>query len=112
LALAWRSRITIRSYAKRISRQTWAAVEQELRVRHSPEQISAVLACDSGVRVSHESIYRHVWKDKRAGGDRWTCLRGRLRRGRRYRVNRQRGQIVGRVYFLRGWGRRFLNPHS
>jgi len=92
-----RSRVTIRSYAKRISRQTWEAVEQELRVRHSPEQISAVLASGSGVQVSHESIYRHVWKDKKAGGDLWRCLRGRLRRGRRYRVNRQRGQIVGRV---------------
>jgi IS30 family transposase len=43
-----RSRITIRSYAKRISRHTWAAVEQCLRVRHSPEQISAALALEDG----------------------------------------------------------------
>lgn len=91
-----RSRVIIRSRTKRISHATWQQVEERLRWRHSPEQISGVLAT-KGIRVSHERIYRHIWMDKRRQGTLWMFLRGKLRRGRRYRVNQQRGQIIGRV---------------
>src|SRR5271168_3573160 len=40
------------------------------RKRWSPEQISDHLA-KRGTPISHESIYRMIWRDKRAGGDLW-----------------------------------------
>ena len=91
----WRK--IVRSTKKRISVETWAAVEDRLRCRYSPEQISGDLFRQGVARISHERIYLHVWSDKRKGGNLWTFLRGKLRRGRRYRSNRQRGQIAGRV---------------
>lgn len=87
----------VRSRKKRISVETWAAVEDRLHRRHSPEQISGDLIRQGIARISHEQIYLHIWSDKRKGGSLWTFLRGKLRRGRRYRRNRQRGQIAGRV---------------
>jgi transposase, IS30 family len=92
-----RSRVLIRSRTKRISEATWLLVIARLRLRYSPEQISGDLAHRGLAGISHERIYQHIWADKRSSGTLWTCLRGRLRRGRRYRVNRQRGQIVGRI---------------
>lgn len=92
-----RSRKLIRAHRRRISRATWDEIEVKLRCRLSPEQISGLRRLQGLSLVSHEMIYRHIWKDKQAGGDLWRNLRGKLRRGRRYRRNRQRGQIVGRV---------------
>lgn len=91
------NRKLIRAHRRRISRATWDDIEAKLRCRLSPEQISGQHRLQGLPRVSHEMIYRHIWKDKQAGGDLWRFLRGKLRRGRRYRRNRQRGQIVGRV---------------
>lgn len=67
------------------------------RKRWSPEQISQHLA-QRGVKLSHESIYRLIWRDKHAGGDLWRCLR---RRGKRYNKRADktagRGIIAGRI---------------
>jgi transposase, IS30 family len=92
-----RSRVICRSHLKRISAETWQCVHERLQERLSPEQISGRRARLGLPAVSHESIYRHIWADRRQGGTLWIYLRGRLRRGRHYRKNHQRGQIVGRV---------------
>jgi len=34
----------------------------------SPEQIYAALNLNKGTKVSHESLYQHIWADKRTGG--------------------------------------------
>ena len=34
----------------------------------SPEQIRGALNHEDGTKVSHESLYRHIWSDKRMGG--------------------------------------------
>ena len=48
--------------------------------------------------ISHESIYRHIWADRRAGGDLYQSLR---RQGKKYDKRRHgkpsRGQIKNRV---------------
>lgn len=64
-------------------------VEARLRLKHSPDQISSKLAL-RGIKVSHESIYKHVEKDKKAGGDLWKDLRinGKRRYRRRSKVGR------------------------
>jgi IS30 family transposase len=72
-------------------------VEKYLRERWSPEQIAGVLAAN-GIPISYESIYVHVWRNKKAGGDLYTRLR---RRGKKYNYHGAktagRGCIPNRV---------------
>jgi len=64
----------------------------------SPEQISGCLALEENIHISHETIYKHIWADKRSGGDLYTHLRGsRKKNKKRYGTNDRRGQIKDRV---------------
>lgn len=73
-------------------------IETKIRLDWSPEQISGWLLDDQQQLISHESIYLHIWADKRAGGDLYTHLR---RQGKKYDKRRNgkstRGQIKDRV---------------
>ncbi len=74
-------------------------VGQKLQLFWSPEQISGWFMEEREQCLSHESIYRHVWADKKSGGDLHSFLR---RRGKRYQWRgsngkTSRGQIKGRV---------------
>ena len=73
-------------------------IESKLGEKWSPEQISGWLLEDHLQLISHETIYQHVWNDKRSGGDLYTHLR---RQGKKYqsRGNKQagRGCIKNRV---------------
>lgn len=73
-------------------------VEQKLGLKWSPEQISGWLKREKNIRVSHETIYRHVWGDKHAGGDLYLNLRHKVK-GYRRRAHTQdsRGKIPNRV---------------
>ena len=70
--------------------QTWHSVAHHLCLEHSPEQIAGLLC------ISHESVYRYIYRDKKAGG----CLHLHLRCQKPYRKrcsgsNRaRRGQIA------------------
>ncbi len=61
--------------AATIEDATWHGVEQYLMIEHSPEQIADKLA------LSHESIYRYIYRNKKAGG----CLHLFLRVHKPYR---------------------------
>ena len=73
-------------------------IERKIRIEWSPEQISGWLLETHEQLISHESIYRHVWADKQAGGDLYTYLR---RQGKKYDKRRNgkstRGHIKNRV---------------
>ena len=75
--------------AKSVRGDVQADVEARLRLKHSPEQISGKLA-KQGVAVSHETVYRHVERDKKDGGNLWKNLRinGKRRYRRRSKVGR------------------------
>jgi IS30 family transposase len=64
----------------------------------SPEQIAGRLAREGIVSISHETIYRHVWEDKKDGGNLHLHLR---HNGKKYHKrqsrNSGRGLIPGRV---------------
>jgi IS30 family transposase len=63
----------------------------------SPEQVAGHLARSGQLSVSHETIYRHVWRDKKAGGSLHTHLRGaRKRRRKRYGAYDSRGRQAGK----------------
>ena len=68
----------------------------------SPEQIAGRLRVDypddSLMRISHESIYLHIYAEKKRGGTLYTHLRqARRQRRRRLRSKGQRGLIRNRV---------------
>lgn len=73
-------------------------VEALIREDLSPEQIVGHCRRNGISCVSIESIYLHIWKDKKEHGDLYKHLR---RKGRRYKkrgaLKTGRGQIVGRV---------------
>ncbi len=50
-------------------------VENKLRLSWSPEQISGRLRLESGIRISHETIYQHVLRDSSKSGMLRYCLR-------------------------------------
>ena len=56
-------------------------IESKLRENWSPEKISGLLLKMQQVRISYESIYIHVWRDKHTGGNLYQHLR---RQGKKY----------------------------
>lgn len=89
---------------RRISRRNtqfgvadWALVERLLGEDWSPEQIVGRCARVGGLRISHETIYRHIWADKDRGGTLWTHLRvATKRRRKRYGRYDSRGRLAGK----------------
>lgn len=70
----------------------WCWVTDKLKDSWSPEQIAGFHG-----GISHMSIYRYIWRDKRQGGTLWQCLR---RKGKPYRKRltaETRGRINDRV---------------
>lgn len=74
----------------------WSLVDSLLRDKFSPEQISGRLRHLNLLSISHESIYLHLWRDKRRGGDLWRHLRQPLKRRKRYNTNERRGHVSGK----------------
>lgn len=72
-------------------------VDFYLRCFWSPEQIAGYLRLKRIMRISHETIYQHVWEDKAHYGDLHTNLRqaSHLLRKRR-RAYDSRGQLAGK----------------
>jgi transposase, IS30 family len=81
----------------RFTKKDLALVEELLRRQRSPEQVSGHLRRAGQLLISHETIYRHVWRDKREGGLLYTHLRGaRKRRRKRYGSYDSRGRLAGK----------------
>jgi IS30 family transposase len=81
----------------RFSAEDFAVVEDLLCRQWSPEQVAGHLRRLGLLSISHETIYRHVWRDKREGGALYTHLRGaRKRRRKRYGAYDSRGRLAGK----------------
>lgn len=82
---------------QRLTAADWDLVRTYLEQEWSPEQIAGRLANEGVLRISHESIYRHIWRDKRQGGSRYKLLRqaGKKRR-KRYGAYDSRGRLAGK----------------
>jgi len=72
-------------------------IKSKLKEGWSPEQISGLLK-ENNIYISHETIYRYIWNDKKCGGKLYMYLR---RRGKKYtsrgQKNAGRGCIPNRV---------------
>jgi len=83
---------------RRISDADWQHVARLIRFDLSPEQASACLYQEQGIKVSPEWIYLHIYANKLAGGDLHKHLRGQKRYRKRYAGGKdRRGQLKGRV---------------
>ena len=61
----------------------------------TPELISGRFRLENeGLRVSHETIYAHIYADKRAGGQLWRLLPCQKPRRRRYGAGRARRHLI------------------
>jgi IS30 family transposase len=74
-------------------------IRSMLRREFSPDQIKGKCEEENIDMVSHETIYKYVYRDKREGGDLYKHLRRRHRQRRRKRGSKykQRGKIPDRV---------------
>jgi IS30 family transposase len=81
----------------RFSAGDFAQVEELLCRQWSPEQVAGHLARPGHLSISHETIYRHIWRDKQEGGLLYTHLRGaRKQRRKRYGAYDSRGKLAGK----------------
>jgi IS30 family transposase len=72
-------------------------IEERLARQWSPEQIAGRLSRE-GSLISHETIYKHVWADKKSGGTLYKNLRHRAKPyNKRSAGHAGRGHIPGRV---------------
>lgn len=75
-------------------REIEAMVREDLR---SPEQIVGRRKLGCKPVMSHETIYRWIWRDKKQGGTLWKHLRGaRKQRRKRYGTYDSRGRLAGK----------------
>jgi len=92
-----RSRRSCSRRNQRFSARDWVQVHAWLREKWSPEQVAGRLRCTHQLCISHETIYRHIWADKRAGGTLHTHLRGARKQCRkRYGHYDSRGRLAGK----------------
>jgi transposase, IS30 family len=82
---------------QRFGAEDFATIDELLCRQWSPEQVAGHLRRTGRLAVSHETIYRHIWRDKREGGLLYTHLRGaRKRRRKRYGAYDSRGRLAGK----------------
>ena len=81
----------------RFSRADLSRVEMLLKEKWSPEQIAGYLRRRGELWISHETIYRHIWRDHKGGGSLHRHLRGARKQNRkRYRSYDSRGRLAGK----------------
>src|SRR2546426_2473611 len=82
---------------QRFSPADWTQVQELLREDWSPEQVTGWLRRFHLLSISHETIYRYIWADKRGGGTLHYHLRGACKqRRKRYGRYDSRGRLAGK----------------
>ena len=81
----------------RFSVADWVRILTLLQEGLSPEQIAGRLAQERRLWISHETIYRFIWRNHRQGGDLWRWLRGATKKKRkRYGSYERRERLAGK----------------
>ena len=78
------------------SAEDYALVRRLLLEQWSPEQIAGTLGRLNELRISHQTIYRYIRRDWRAGGVLWQELRRRYKRRKRHYGLERRGRLQGK----------------
>ena len=85
---------------------TWEFVESKLALTWSPQQISGYLLVNNQPGVSHQSIYRRIYADKRKAGSLHLALRCQKVRKKRHSGRARKGSIPNQLSIdscLSGW---------
>ena len=83
---------------KCFSLDEWGEVERLIQEDLSPEQAANRLELEGVLKISYETIYQHIYADKRNGGDLHQHLRSQKPRRKRYASGQERrGTIKNRV---------------
>lgn len=78
--------------------ENWLAVDKLIRADFSPVQISGRMSLENTLRISHETIYLHIYADKRAHGDLYRHLRCQKPHRKRYGSGQERrGTLKNRI---------------
>jgi len=84
--------------ASKFRAEDWQAVDNLIRDDFSPAQISGRMALENTLRISHETIYQHIYDDKRAHGDLCQHLRCQKLHRKRYGSGQERrGTLKNRI---------------
>lgn len=103
------------------SQQEWNEVARLLECKWSPQQIVGRALLQRQPCMSKETSYRRVWRDRRAGGQLWRCLRVLSKVGRKHRGSpATRGTLVGKRHISQrpaaatasAWRRRTACPST
>ena len=81
------------------SHHNFATVRRLLRQKLSPEQIVGYIRRYKLMerRISHETIYQYIWRDKSEGGTLWNYLRqSNKQRRKRYKAYDSRGRLAAK----------------
>ncbi|NQY52906.1 MAG: IS30 family transposase [Campylobacteraceae bacterium] len=83
---------------KKLNNKIKLLIGKKLRENWSPEQIAGKLKKDKIANISHETIYRYIYKNQRNGGKLFKWLRHQNKKYKnRSELYRTRGQIRNRV---------------
>jgi IS30 family transposase len=75
----------------------WLLVEACIKQQWSPEQAAGWLRRNRQLSISHETIYRHIWRDRKRGGSLHQHLRcSPKQRRKRYGAYDSRGRLAGK----------------
>ena len=75
------TRRTKASARTKITDETLTMIQKMLEeTQSSPQQISGRLFKECAIKLSHESIYKIIWKDKKEGGDLYKNLRHKAKK--------------------------------
>lgn len=86
------------SHCLKMTPEMILTIEEKLRMDWSPEQISGWLKKHGRAHVSYETIYKHVWADKKKGGTLYKHLRHSGKKyNKRSKGTAGRGCIPGRI---------------
>ncbi len=84
--------------ATKFNTQHWVEVDRLIGLDMSPVQASERLKLEGVMRISHETIYQHLYADKRHGGELWKHLKCQKLRRKRYGSGQwRRGMIPNRT---------------
>ena len=82
---------------ERFGPSDWLLVKACIKQQWSPEQAAGWLRRKRQLSISHETIYRHIWRDRKQGGRLYLHLRcSPKQRRKRYGSYDSRGRLAGK----------------
>lgn len=96
--ISTRLRYQYKSKNRRVTKKHIEYISKHLKYGWSPEQISGRMRVDTNMSISHESIYKYIYKNQRSGGTLYKYLRHKHKKYiKRSASYRSRGVIPNRT---------------